>query len=144
MTTSVLNVSMHRRSPMSKRFWAIILVVTAGLIVATGMVAKEHVSQVPRNNVPVPVPVPLTVPEPPFKGKVIVFALKKDAQKTALQDPSIKRLGEINFLTGQVAGNTEDRDWRMGTVVWVPLANVREIVEFKDLRDAKRALTLKP
>jgi len=126
---------------MSKRFWAIVLVVTAGLIVAARTAATEHVAQVPRNNVPVPV-IP---PEPPFKGKVVVFAHKKYPEKTiALKDPSIKRLGEVDFLTGQVAGSTDDRDWRVGAVVWIPVADIHEMVEFKDLREAKRVLRLNP
>ena len=73
-----------------------------------------------------------------------MFSLKKDTEKTALQGPSIKRLGEVDFLSGQVAGSTAGTDWRLGAVVWIPVADIHEMVEFKDLREAKRALRLNP
>ncbi len=116
---------------MSKRFWAI-LIVAVGLGVAARMAANAQPPKPPAAEVP-------------FKGKVVVFAHKKYAEKTiALQNPSIKRLGEVDFLTGQVAGSTDDRDWRVGAVVWIPVADIHEMVEFKDLREAKRVLPLRP
>jgi hypothetical protein len=124
-------MSAHRRIPMSKRCWALVVVVAVGLTVAVRLAA----------NAQAPKPPPA---EAPFKGKVVVFALKKDAEKaTALQEPSIKRLGEIDFLTGQVVGSSA-ADWRLGAVVWIPVTDLAEVVEFKDLREAKRVLRLVP
>ncbi|MBI1917659.1 MAG: hypothetical protein HYS12_23435 [Planctomycetes bacterium] len=117
---------------MSKRFWAIVVIVAVGLTIAVRMAANAQAPKPP-------------AVEAPFKGKVVVFALKKDSEKsTALQEPSIKRLGEVDFLTGQVAGSTAATDWRLGAVVWVPVADIGEMVEFKDLREAKRVLRLNP
>ena len=114
---------------MSKRSWAIVALVMVGLGVAVRLTAT---AQVPKP------------PEVPFKGKVVAFTYTKHPEKTiALQDPSIKRLGEVDFLTGLVAGSTDAGDWRMGAVVWIPLIDVREMVEFKDIREARRVLPLR-
>src|SRR5437660_11092626 len=115
---------------MSKRLWVSVVIVIVGLGVAVRMTA------------PAQAPKPAEVP---FKGKVVVFTPNKhEAATVALQGPSIKRLGELDFLTGQVAGSTADGDWRVRAVLWIPLADIKEMVEFKDLREAKRAVSLKP
>jgi len=116
---------------MSKRFWAVVVVVAVGLVAGARMAANAEDPKKP-------------VVEEPFKGKVVVFAIRKDANKlTALQGPQVKRLGDTDFLMGQVVGSTGE-DWRLGAVVWVPVGDLGEVVEFKDLRDAKRVLRLSP
>jgi len=118
---------------MLKPFWVIVVVVAVGVVAAARLAV----------NAQAPKPAPA---EAPFKGKVVVFALKKhaDAEKViALQDPSIKRLGETDFLTGQMVGSS-DANWRLGAVVWIPVADLSEVVEFKDLREAKRVIRLSP
>ena len=96
---------------MLKRFWVIVVVVAVGVVAAARLAV----------NAQAPKPAPA---EAPFKGKVVVFALKKDAEKvTALQDPSIKRLGETDFLTGQMVGSS-DANWRLGAVMWIPVVDL--------------------
>src|SRR5262245_50698761 len=117
---------------MSKRFSALVVLTAICLAVAARVAATAQPAKAP-------------VPEAPFKGKVVVFALKKDAENlTALEEPRVKRLGETDFLTGQVVGRTGAGDWRLGATVWIPVIDLAEVVEFKDLRDAKRVLRLFP
>jgi len=116
---------------MSKRFCGIIVVVAVGLVAVVCMVARAEDVKQPQG-------------EEPFKRKVVVFALRKDASKlTALQAPQVRRLGDIDFLTGQVVGSSGE-DWRFGAVIWVPVADLGELVEFKDLKEAKRVVRLLP
>ena len=120
---------------MSKRSWAVVAALAVALaagarLAATGQGPKPEPKQ--------------PAAEAPFKGKVVLFALRKDPQKTtALQDARVRRLGEVDFLTGLVVGSSGG-DWRINAVVWVPVADLYEVVEFKDLREAKRVVRLVP
>ena len=117
---------------MSKQAWAIVVVLAAGLAAGAGLAAAKDDKPAP--------------PEVPFKGKVAVFSIRKDEAKkiTALEGPAVKRLGDVDFLTGRVVGSTAEGDWRVGAVIWVPVVDLGEVVEFRDLREAKKGLGLYP
>ncbi len=80
-----------------------------------------------------------------FTGKVVAVLLKYDNQQSfvnAIQDARIKRLGDTYFLTGKVVGTSRDVAWKKGAVVWLPLHEVTQIVEYDSLDEVRKAVTL--
>jgi hypothetical protein len=76
----------------------------------------------------------------PFVGRVVVISSKGDGTGVALLDPKIKKLGQADFLVG-VAGEipNDPGAWAQGQMVWLPIDDCAQLVEFKNIDEVKKS-----
>ena len=73
----------------------------------------------------------------PFAGKLILVATANN--QNTLKNAQIRKLGDRSFVVGvTVRDNTVTRQDYPGRTLWLPVADVVEIVEFDDLNQLKR------
>ncbi len=73
--------------------------------------------------------------------KITVVARKFDPQQlTPLAGATVKNLGGTHCIVGRVIGSINGEDWRKGTVIWIPVTDVFQLVEFDSLEQLKKAL----
>lgn len=72
---------------------------------------------------------------------ITVVARKFDPQQLVpLQGATVKKLGSVHCLVGRVIGSINGEDWRKGTVVWIPVQDIFQLVEFDNLEQLKKVL----
>jgi hypothetical protein len=83
--------------------------------------------------------------EGPFAGKFLLVGASnpsangnaKPPEYYALEGGQVKRLGDRYFLVGKVLPSEQATRWDKGVVLWLPLANITEMAEYKT-QDAVR------
>lgn len=75
-----------------------------------------------------------------FKGRVIVILSKSiDESGVILLDPANKKIGQVDFLVGAAADSGHPDDWTKGRIVWMPIDDIAQLVEFKSIEDARES-----
>jgi hypothetical protein len=74
-----------------------------------------------------------------FAGKILILSQRTNPNSSAVvEEVQVKRIGDQSFLVGK--GVDDDKgSWYNGRTVWVPLAEVNQILEFTDRGDLSRA-----
>jgi hypothetical protein len=86
------------------------------------------------------------VPEPgaddDFGTKLILFGTRQKTQQVEggyLEKAKVRRLGDRYFLVGQAVHAEGVDNPYCGVVIWTPLSDVAQIVEFDNLEAAQKA-----
>ena len=75
--------------------------------------------------------------DPHFTGKVIFVQTK--TQAVTLEKPQVKRLGDRSFIVGSVIKDEViTRGGFAGAIIWLPLSEVLQMVEYDDLDQLKK------
>jgi hypothetical protein len=68
----------------------------------------------------------------PFKGKILLLWVRSGESRfgAVIENPHIRRLGDVSFLVGEGVYPEEGKDYYNGRTVWIPIAEIRQIVEY--------------
>jgi hypothetical protein len=57
-----------------------------------------------------------------------------------LLEPKVKKIGQADFLVGLALDSGHPDDWAKDRVVWLPIDDIAQIVEFADTDDARKSV----
>jgi hypothetical protein len=77
-----------------------------------------------------------------FTGKVLQIWLKGPAKGSFAQNVVLRRIGERDFLVGQLPDKGDGSDPRVGLSLWFALDEVEMIIEYPDLQTARNAFAI--
>lgn len=85
---------------------------------------------------------PTTAPAEPvhLSGEVVTISLGRyPAFGATVTEPSIRVLGGRSFIVGRTYDTGHPGEWRKGAMIWVPVSQVVQIVEFATVEEYKAA-----
>ena len=74
-----------------------------------------------------------------FRGRVLQIWLKGPAKGSVAVNVSLGRIGERDFLIGQIADKGDGSDSRAGLPIWFALDEVEMIIEYPNLQAAQKS-----
>jgi hypothetical protein len=78
-----------------------------------------------------------------FSGQIVSIWSKEPARGGVLENVSIRRLGQREFLVGRLADDGKQQDPRIGATFWFPVDEVVMLTEYANVQDARAAFAAK-
>jgi hypothetical protein len=103
---------------MKKMLLGIVVVTVGFLMAASYGGADEHAE-----------------PANPFKGKLLIIGTKghSNTYGAVIREPSVRKLGDSQFIIGTGVGGEGIGDWQKDRTVWVAIDDISQIVEYDSL-----------